>query len=175
MRILATIIVITMCFVALVERVSAQDENDAPQQLQSLRTQLMDVQQREAELKYRLQELEFELKPENIERQTSGAGSTRPEVLREQRRSQLQLEKDHTLTQLDQLATRRTQLESAVAQAESAAYQQSALGTSSVRRDEPRRPDLFIKAARVISIVILSGAALGGVALLWRKRRRRAQ
>src|SRR5207245_2612672 len=59
----------------------------------NLRAQLSDVQARQSELQTRLQQLEYDLKPENIERSLAGIGSTHPEELREQRRRQLEGEK----------------------------------------------------------------------------------
>src|SRR5262245_54429378 len=76
---------------------SAQNNPSAAESAENLRDQLRDVQYKEGEIQHRLNELDYELKPENIERYFAGTGSTRPEELREHRRKQLQLEKD-TLT-----------------------------------------------------------------------------
>jgi septal ring factor EnvC (AmiA/AmiB activator) len=66
-------------------------------------------------LEARAEDIEFSLKPENIERSTAGYGTTRPEELREQRRKQLENEKERVRKQLDQLAASRTRLEQAIA------------------------------------------------------------
>jgi hypothetical protein len=100
------------------------------QTAESLREQLKEVQAKEAELKVRAKQLEENLKPENIDRSLAGIGSTRPEELRELRRRQLNIEEASVLTQLEQLATRRVRLESAILTADTAAYQQSAQGMS---------------------------------------------
>jgi len=110
-------------------QVSAQNTASAAQTAENLRAQLRDVQMKEAELQYRLNQLDYELKPENIERYFAGVGSTRPEELREHRRRQLQLEKDALSSQLQSLGESKIRLDSAIARADSLAYQQSALGS----------------------------------------------
>src|SRR3982751_87779 len=92
----------------------------------SLRQQMADVQAKEEQLRTHLQELDEALKPENIQNTLAGVGSVHPEDLREQRRRQLEKEKSAVNTQLDQLAISRRRLETAIAQADAAAYQQSA-------------------------------------------------
>jgi len=92
----------------------------------TLRQQLADVQAREEQLRAHLQELDEALKPENIQNSLAGVGSVHPEDLREQRRRQLEKEKTAVNTQLEQLANSRRRLETAIAQADAAAYQQSA-------------------------------------------------
>src|ERR1700755_3098033 len=103
----------------------AQQMSDAAGSVENLRAQLRDVQDRETELKLRVEQLDEDLKPENIRNHFLGVGTTRPEELREQRRSQLQREKDRALAELDKLLTSRLRLESAISEAEVAAFQQS--------------------------------------------------
>jgi chromosome segregation ATPase len=81
----------------------------------ALQTELRDVQAKTAELEARAEDIDYALKPENIERSTAGYGTTRPEELREQRRKQLENEKERVRKQLDQLAASRTRLEQAIA------------------------------------------------------------
>lgn len=104
----------------------AQTQSSAPERAASLRLQLNEVEAKQAELQTRLQELEESLKPENIEHSLAGVGSTRPEDLREQRRRQLEIERNGVRAQLDLLATSHTRLESSLARAEAEAYRQSA-------------------------------------------------
>jgi hypothetical protein len=92
----------------------------------SLRAQLTEVQTKQSELQMRLQQLGEALKPENIESSLAGVGSTHPEELRAQRRRQLENEKAGVSAQLEQLAISQRRLETAIAQADAAAYQQSA-------------------------------------------------
>src|SRR5207244_3233495 len=57
----------------LVARTPAQ--NNAQEQAASLRAQLVETQARQAELQTHLQQLEEDLKPENIERSLAGIGT----------------------------------------------------------------------------------------------------
>lgn len=104
----------------------AQPQTTAQEKAASLRAQLIDVETKQAELQTRLQKLDENLKPENIENSLAGVGSTRPEDLREQRRRQLEIERNGVQRQLDLLATSHTRLETAIAQADAEAYRQSA-------------------------------------------------
>jgi chromosome segregation ATPase len=90
----------------------------AEQRASSLRTELRDVQSKESDLQARAEELDYALKPENIERSIAGYGTTHPEDLREQRRRQLESEKERVRRQLAQLAASRAQLEQAIAGAD---------------------------------------------------------
>ena len=63
--------------------VSAQETVDANRKLDELRTELHHAQDRKAELMIRLEQLNFDLRPENIERHFNGFGSTHPEELRQ--------------------------------------------------------------------------------------------
>jgi len=108
----------------------AQNSSNAFEQAQKLRSELSQLHDREAEIKIRLTELEYDLKPENIERHFAGFGSVHPEELREARRKQLQLEKDRLSGQLSEIDQNQARLETEIQLADSKAYQQSALGSS---------------------------------------------
>ncbi len=103
-------------------QIAAQDGNSRVERVQKMRAQLIDIQAREAELRARVDQLNEALKPENIEREMAGAGSTHPEELREHRRRQLAIEKSSVLSQLNNLEEDRQQLESAISIAESQGY-----------------------------------------------------
>ena len=92
----------------------------------NLRVQLSEVQVRKAEMQARDEQLEEDLKPENIERSLAGVGSTRPELLREQRRRQLEIARSRVRVLLDELDRSRARLETAIAEADAVAYWQSA-------------------------------------------------
>jgi hypothetical protein len=92
----------------------------------NLRVQLSEVQVRQAEMQARAEQLEEDLKPENIERSLAGVGSTHPERLREQRRRQLEIARAYVRVQLDELDRSQTRLETAIAEADAVAYWQSA-------------------------------------------------
>lgn len=171
---LALFLVIAMVLVSA-EIVSAQDPqeaNDPNQTLSNLQTQLSGLQDHEANLKIRLQELEFELRPENIERTFSGVGSTHPEELRENRRLQLQTEKDRIVTQLNQIGSDRSRLESAVASAQAQVYQSSAVGSQSLRRGQNASPAIVTFGRVLVGIAGLV-IALGGLVLFVVIRRQR--
>jgi len=92
----------------------------------NFRLQLSEVQLRLAELQARKEEIEEDLKPENVERSVAGLGSTHPELLREERRRQLEIAKGALRLQLDELDRSRARLETAIAEADALAYWQSA-------------------------------------------------
>jgi hypothetical protein len=91
-----------------------------------LRAQLRETEAQETALQERARQLDEELKPENIERSLALTGSTRPEELREQRRKELEREKEKVRAQLEQLAASRTRLQAAISTADAEAYRQSA-------------------------------------------------
>jgi hypothetical protein len=89
----------------------------AEQRAESLRLQQVDAESKLADLQSRLEQIEYSLKPENIER-SAGYGTTRPEEARETRRRQLESEKSRTQAQIRILETSRTKLEVAVSTAD---------------------------------------------------------
>ena len=103
-----------------------QTQSSAQEKAANLRAQLSEVETKQAGLQTRLQDLEEKLKPENIEKAFAGVGSTHPEDLREQRRRQLEIERNGVQKQLDLLATSHSRLETAIAKADADAYRQSA-------------------------------------------------
>ena len=106
----------------------------------NFRMQLSEVQVMKAEMQARGEQLEEDLKPENIERSLAGIGSTHPERLREQRRRQLEIARARLRVQLDELDLNQTRLETAIAEADAIAYWQSAgiaIGTTQRTNDLP--------------------------------------
>lgn len=91
----------------------------AEQRAEQLRGQLMDVQAKIADFEARIEQIEFALRPENIENSTAGYGSTRPEVARETRKKQLESERGRVRAQLKLAETSRSRLEVAVSNADS--------------------------------------------------------
>ena len=165
-RLSMTLLALLALFVAF--EVRAQDTSNSAQTAENLRAQLRDVQLREAEFRSRLDELNWQLKPENIERYFAGVGSTRPEELRESRRRQLQSEKDAINAQLEQLATSRTRLEAAILATETQAYQQGTMGKASLLIHRVWGTHRLV----VVTGVIMPGAMAGilMVALVMRRR-----
>jgi hypothetical protein len=90
----------------------------AEQRAESLRGQQLETETKLADLQSQLDQLEYALKPENIERVTSGYGTTRPEEARDSRRRQLEGEKSRLQAQVRILETSRARLETAVANAD---------------------------------------------------------
>jgi hypothetical protein len=105
---------------------SASAQTTAAEKAANLRAQLAEVEAKQTELQARLKSLEEQLKPENIEHSLAGFGSTKPEELREQRRKELEIERNGVQAQLNLLATSHSRLETSIAQADAEAYRQSA-------------------------------------------------
>jgi hypothetical protein len=152
----------------LVFSVGVYAQDTAPTAAESaerLKGELLDVQNKEADLRMRLAELDEALKPENIERSLAGVGSTRPEELREARRRQLTIEKNGLQAQLQTLETGRVRLEAALANAEALAYQQSARPTQMMSASSPRRYQLLMLGSGGLAVL-----ALGGGAFFYRRK-----
>ena len=87
----------------------------AEQRSSQLRTELRDVQSKKGDLEAHLEQVENDLKPENIERAVAGYGTTRPEELRAQRQKQLENDRNRTRQQIDQLTASESRIEQAIA------------------------------------------------------------
>ena len=155
------------------KNVFAQDAPSPFEQAQKLRSELSQLHDREAEIKIRLAELDYDLKPENIERHFAGVGSVHPEELREARRKQLQFEKDRLVGQLSEIDQNQARLETEIQLADSKAYQQSALGASKLKvsldRITPFMTANFFRLAALFFALIVVGVALAAT----RRRRTR--
>ena len=90
----------------------------AEQRAEALRTQQLETETKLADIQSRLDEIEYAIKPENIERETAGYGSTHPEDTRAARRRQLEGERTRLQAQARLLETNRSRLETAVASAD---------------------------------------------------------
>ena len=101
-------------------------QTSAQESADNFRVQLSEVEVRQAEMQARDEQLEEDLKPENIERSLAGIGSTHPERLREQRQRQLEIARTRVRFQIDELDRIHTRLETAIAEADAVAYWQSA-------------------------------------------------
>jgi hypothetical protein len=146
--------------------VFAQETQSPAETVEKLKFQLLDAQAHEADLRARVAQLDESLKPENIERSLAGIGSTRPEELRESRRRQLTIERDGVLAQLKTVETSRQRLETALANAEAVAYQQSARPTQMLSASKSRRSYQMLMLGGG-SLALL---ALGGGALFYRRK-----
>lgn len=122
---------IVLAILALTNLALAQQATSAEDKVGKLRLELIDVQSKEGYLRTRAQQLEEDIKPENIARSLAGFGSTKPEELRELRRRQLELERNGVLRQLELVSAKRVQLEAEIALGETQAYHESAQPKSS--------------------------------------------
>jgi len=87
----------------------------AEQRSSQLRTELRDTQARKGDLEAHLEQVENDLKPENIERAVAGYGTTKPEQLREQRQKSLENDRTRTRQQIDQLTASESRIQQAIA------------------------------------------------------------
>lgn len=90
----------------------------AEQRAEALRAQLRDIQDKESTLTARAEQIDFDIRPENIERSVATYGSTHPEEARDARRRSLESEKTRVRAQLDLLTTSQQRLESAIVMAD---------------------------------------------------------
>lgn len=89
----------------------------AEQRAESLRTQQVDVESKLADLQAKVEQIDYLLRPENIER-AAGYGTVHPEEARETRRRQLENEKGRLQAQVRILETSRQRLETSVRSAD---------------------------------------------------------
>lgn len=90
----------------------------AEQRAESLRKQLFDLVEKENSIKTKLETLEYDLRPDMIERQVAFAGTLRPEELREMRKKNLEAERTNLSNLLTEIQTTRTSLEANVLKAD---------------------------------------------------------
>ena len=111
------------------DKLSQMQENDralldmerltrAEQRAEGLRSQQFDAEGKLADLQSRLEQIDYMLKPENIERSMATIGTVHPEEARDSRRRQLESEKVRVQNQIKILETSRARLESAIASAD---------------------------------------------------------
>jgi chaperonin cofactor prefoldin len=81
------------------------------QRAESLRSQLISLTEKENSISTKIQQIEFNLRPDMIANYTALSGSLRPEALREQRQSDLEIERKNLDTLLSQIEASRSALE----------------------------------------------------------------
>lgn len=101
------------------DRMDMERLTRAEQRAEALRVQLIDVESKMADLHSKLDQVEYYLKPENIERATQGGGSVHPEEARDSRRRQLENEKTRLQAQIKLYETSKARLEPSIAMADS--------------------------------------------------------
>lgn len=120
----------------------------AEQRAESLRAQQLDTESKLADAQSKLEQIDYQLRPENIER-AAGYGTTHPEEAREARRRQLENEKSRLLAQTKILETSRARLETSVANADAEVdtlrqkieLQQAQQDTSGTTKTQPPKPE----------------------------------
>jgi hypothetical protein len=122
--------------------VTAQETSSSDDTIANLKQQLMELEWIKTESRIRLEELDEELKPENIERAVAGTGSTHPEELREYRRRVLTNERDGIQRQLDLLEEKRAQTNAAIAAAEYGIFEIRPAFTHTIFRNVAMQADL---------------------------------
>jgi DNA repair exonuclease SbcCD ATPase subunit len=90
----------------------------AEQRAEQLRSQLIDAQSKIADFQAKIEQIEWALRPENIESSMATFGSTRPEAARDARKKQLEAERTRLLAQLKLVETSKTRLEVGVGNAD---------------------------------------------------------
>ncbi|MEO8072025.1 MAG: hypothetical protein ABI686_02150 [Acidobacteriota bacterium] len=90
----------------------------AEQRAESLRKQLYELIEKENSVKSRLEQVEYNLRPEIIERSANFAGSLRPEEIRDQNKKSLETEKAKIDSLLLQIQANRANLEANVQKAD---------------------------------------------------------
>jgi chromosome segregation ATPase len=88
------------------------------QRAEALQSQLLDIGDKEAPVQSRIDELDDQLRPENIDQALAGVGSMRPEEAKEALRRRLSNEKRRQQTQLDLLHQSRARLQASLATAD---------------------------------------------------------
>jgi len=85
---------------------------------EAFRKQLSDVIERESALRSKIEQLDYQMRPEVIQGDTATIGSLRPEQIRDSRRKMLENEKTRINEQITKVLESRTRLESAIANAD---------------------------------------------------------
>jgi hypothetical protein len=101
------------------DRLDMERLTRAEQRAEQLRAQLLDVESKLADLNARVDQIDYALKPENIERATQGGGTVHPEDARDARRRQLENEKARAQAQIKLLETSRARLQPSIDAADS--------------------------------------------------------
>ncbi|HXL79504.1 MAG TPA: hypothetical protein VN951_01415, partial [Pyrinomonadaceae bacterium] len=90
----------------------------AEQRAESVRAQMLDTESKLADLQSRMDQVDYSLKPENIDRSIAGYGTVHPEEARDSRRRQLENEKARLQAQITLLENSRTRLQASLSTAE---------------------------------------------------------
>jgi len=146
--------------------------NAPAEEAQQLRNELRQMLDRETEVDMRIHELDYELKPENIESYFAGVGSTRPEELRAMRRKKLQTEKDRLMKEMSVISQDRSRLEAAILNAEARTNYASAMTNSVAPKQNRLSPlaALMTGRSRQVTTVTFGLILVGLIVAFVRKR-----
>jgi hypothetical protein len=136
----AIALVLIVMALGLASTVTAQQRTGREIAASTLKQQLLDLESKETQLRMRLEELDEQLKPESIERELAGIGSTHPEELREHRRKLLTIERNGLQTQFDLLEEERARIEAAIAAGTAASLEYSQPSPSPPPVTAPAKP-----------------------------------
>jgi len=139
----------------LASTVAAQQGTGREVTASTLKQQLLDLESKETRVRMRLEELDEQLRPESIERELAGIGSTRPEELREHRRKFLTIERNGLQTQLDLLEEERVRIEAAIAAAETPSVDDAQPSPKPLRVTAPAKPITEMVSLRDLGIAEL--------------------
>ena len=91
----------------------------AEQRVEALRTRLLEIQMNELEVQGRIEELDYQLRPDRIQQALAFVGSPRPmDELRGELQKRLEYEKARVTRQLELLASNRKRLEATISSVE---------------------------------------------------------
>ena len=128
----------------------AQTLAGGAEQVERLRAQLREVEAKEAGTQERVRQYDSAIQPQAIANSLAGVGSLHPEVMRENRRRQLESEKTRLQEQLASLAAYKTRLEAAIVVAEAETARQSASAVTAAQ-STTRATEVGVAPPAVIS------------------------
>lgn len=90
----------------------------AEQRAENLRTQLRDVEQKQGDLRAQIEQIDYQLQPDVLERSTATIGTVNPEAMRADIRARLEKDKVRLAAQLERLDASHARLEAALTTAD---------------------------------------------------------
>lgn len=117
----------------------------AEQRAEGLQQQLRDVMEKEANLQSQHDQLEEQMRPENLNNQLATVGTFRPDEARESLRRRLDNEKRRVQAQLDVMALSRTRLEASLTSADAVVQRFRAQLEEEERKELEEEPDVIAR------------------------------
>lgn len=115
----------------------------AEQRSETLRKQIFDLLEKESDIRSKMDRVDYELRPEMIDRSISFAGTLRPEELRAARRKSLESEKSNLQTLANEIAKTRSTLEATLLRSDGLVEKLRTKLEKEIDTalDEPQKPD----------------------------------